>query len=168
MSYGSPSIFLFVSCVSWLCSEAILWTAQSFETKLVIVVHYHEVECQTKNWVAIFKVKVTVRNMFLLYLLNLQFFVTKLSLVVDHQKRKVLCSENIGWLCSVSRSQEGFKFQLRYVLLYVWTISAELWPRQALFSLISLLCDIPTSFSGLILIGLFLFFFFFLKLVDWV
>ena len=61
-----------------------------------------------------------------LYLLNLQFFVTKLSLVVDHQKRKVLCSENIGWLCSVSRSQEGFKFQLRYVLLYVWTISSEL------------------------------------------
>ena len=90
------------------------------------MVHYHEVECQTKNWVAIFKVKVTVRNMFLLYLLNLQFFVTKLSLVVDHQKRKVLCSENIGWLCSVSRSQEGFKFQLRYVLLYVWTISSEL------------------------------------------
>ena len=133
------------------------------------------------NWVAIFKVKVTVRNMFLLYLLNLQFFVTKLSLVVDHQKRKVLCSENIGWLCSVSRSQEGFKFQLRHVLLYVWTISSELlncdqtWyhgvvkhQRQALFSLISLLCDIPTSFSGLILIGLFLFFFFFLKLVDWV
>ena len=150
------------------------------------MVHYHEVECHANNWVAIFKDKVTVRayiiKTYSYYIFwTYSFFVTKLSLMVDHQKRKVVYSENTGWLCSVSRSQEGFKFQLRYVLLYVWTISSELlncdqtWyhgvvkhQRQALFSLISLLCDIPTSFSGLILIGLFLFFFFFLKLVDWV
>ena len=70
------SICLSVYCVSWPCSEAILWTAQPFKTKLVIVIYYHEVECHAKKKLGCYlqgqghSEGLYNLNVFVLYLLN--------------------------------------------------------------------------------------------------
>ena len=42
-----------------VCPDDTLYTAKHIVTKLGIVMHHHEPECMQKDWLAIFKVKVT-------------------------------------------------------------------------------------------------------------
>ena len=61
------------------------------------MVHHHESECYAKKWDSAFKVKITERayiynqNMMVFtvsFILNNDFFCTKFSLMVEHQKQK--------------------------------------------------------------------------------
>ena len=79
-----------------------------------------------KGWVAIFKVKVTVRGLYVqnmtvrLYLLTNDSFATKRSLLVAHHKPQ--CPMKILDCCGEG---QGHSEHLKCLIMFVWTISSE-------------------------------------------
>ena len=73
----------------------IFWTADPSATKLSMVMHHHESDCLPKDWFAVFKVMVTVKD----HMIKIQLFyviwttapfATKLSFMAHHHKLNCL------------------------------------------------------------------------------
>ena len=82
-----------------VCPDNIFWIAEPFTTKLGMVIHHYEQNCLSKNWFAVFKVKVTVMdNIIKIWLFNTLselLILLQLNLLVGTS----LCCEKIGLLC---------------------------------------------------------------------